>query len=639
VSLPEAQLTELRALLQRCSAYVVGADGATGSGFFVDDRLLLTCAHVVQGGTGTEVRVKPRAGDDRTATVLAALTDPADDVALVEVPPIAGEPPQPAVVLDRALSDQIDYYAVGFPTEKIVGKPGIEEIRLRGHRREGLDKADGALRLIFDAGQGLVAPGLSGGAVLSTETGAVAALVQYTNDALADAGGAAIPLARAADAFEQVAALVREPPVATRQWRDALGPLGWQALNKQWGWHRRIDVAVSGTDRCWRVGVEPIHGDDRELTAGDLPPELSLALFYWAQLRLPTRQEDVQLVGKLLSSALFPDAIAARFDRERQADDLLVRLKVDPESGLFNVPWEFVTAPWDSEGGPLAAGRTTNLVRVGPHRSPEKVSTVPTAGEAQLLGVVVWPADYELRMPQPPGAQNPKRPDVAGSLRTAAEATGLRVCILDPPTGFELDEAAQQVDPLAPVEVVHYIGFGRVDLDGPQLALLDDDGGLAWRPAAQVFKRVAESGARLFVAQFLTPPIGDEWEPIQPRTFLDALDGRVNAVVFNRVPIYAGREAWFNKELYKTLGAGETVETAVREARRRLASNPPPEDPASFAWYSLVTGDASDMRLLTPVSGQLATLRADVLPPPPQTPRPPREPATFSSGGGDALTR
>jgi cellobiose-specific phosphotransferase system component IIB len=259
-----------------------------------------------------------------------------------------------------------------------------------------------------------------------------------------------------------------------------------------------------------------------------------------------------------------------------------------------------------------------------------------------LLGIIIQPEDFEQLMPKYLGGQHVKWPiDAAEQLRAAAKSAALDVRILDPATPFELENAVEKIDPLLPIEVVHYIGFGRVDVDGPKMALLDDDGGVLWRPAGDVFKRVARSNARLFVAQFITPPTGEEWEPIQPQTFLEALDGRVNAVVFNRVPIYAGRASWFNKELYKTIGSGDTVETAVREARRRLYRNPPPEDPASFAWYTVITGDKSDMQLLQAHASRPPTggIRADAPVATPHAQLPRRNAEASPEGGRDALAR
>src|SRR5207249_674282 len=106
------KLSTLRELLKTCSAQVVGETGARGSGFFVDERLLLTCAHVAGENEGAQVEVRPFGGTPRPGTIRALRPGNALDLALVDVQAVAGEDSPPAVVLDETLVDDVDYYAV-----------------------------------------------------------------------------------------------------------------------------------------------------------------------------------------------------------------------------------------------------------------------------------------------------------------------------------------------------------------------------------------------------------------------------------------------------------------------------------------------------------------------------------------------
>ena len=569
------------------------AEAASGSGFFIDDGLLLTCAHVVKAGVGSTVSVQPLGRAKRDGTVLTVLPDSAQDLALVAVPSVAGEPPQPAVLLDAALGDNIDYFAVGFPRPPRADKHGLQELEYRGHRLRDT-RSTTASWLIIDAGSALITPGLSGGAILNAETGAVAAIVQFASDPKANFGGGGIPVAVAAACLPEVARLIDRPPPASRGWRDALGQEGWQALNQSWEMPQCVDVIITGTDSRWKVAVEPGDGTEVELTSGDLPSEVARALFYWAQMRLPTRQSEVELVGKLLSSAVFPPSMSSHFDRRRPGEELLVRLRVESDDGLFNVPWEFVTAPGATDRKPLVAGKTTNLVRVGRHRTPDRVSVAPALGAAELLGIVVDPPDLAI-------GGGDWAADAASKLEGAAACASLQVRMLERPTLSQLEEAISETPRRPPIEVVHYIGFGRTAPDGRELALLDVEGNAAFKPAPELFGLFVKSGARLLVVQLLAPPLAKaDWEPFDPRAFLGALDGRVNAVVFNRLPIAPRRASVFNRLFYSMLRRGQTVEAAVGEARRQLHSDAPDKDLVSFAWYTLLTGPKAHMQLLRP---------------------------------------
>src|SRR4051812_42163417 len=108
MALAKQTLADLRELLKAGSAQIRTGDGSTrGSGFFIDDRLLLTCAHVVKGPKGATVTVEPYGRSEREGTVVEYLPGNDKDLALVEVEQVEDEGPQPAVLLDAGIDDRV----------------------------------------------------------------------------------------------------------------------------------------------------------------------------------------------------------------------------------------------------------------------------------------------------------------------------------------------------------------------------------------------------------------------------------------------------------------------------------------------------------------------------------------------------
>jgi hypothetical protein len=597
------QLQALRDLLKECAAQIVSPDGAAqGSGFFIDDEHLLTCAHVVKGPVGAEVIVRPFRRQERKGTIVECLPDETDDLALVKSTPLTSEEPLAAVVLDKAMDDDVTYYAVGYPREELLGDSGLEEIAYTANRRWTSGGTSVAL-LMFHAGQATVTSGLSGGAVLNSRSGAVVGLVQYATRSTPGAGGGAIPITRAAIKFELVRRYLDDPPLATRRWRDVLGQDAWQGLNKPSGWFRTVDVVVGGQRNRWRVKVDPDESDGLEIRVKDFPEELAEALFQWAQRRRIRGRNDVLLLGRLLEKALFPEPVASRIRAARGADELLIRLNVDPDSKLFDVPWEFVTLTSNGKEEQVATESGLGFVRVAAHGDETSVDTLAFDGEAKVLGIVIEPEDWRERMPKfvdPSKVEWPKQGDIMQRLQEAVGgASRFSLIPLQNPIPSQIEEAAVP-PPDTSIEVVHYVGFGSMFGGEASFAVSDGEDGVQWRRADDFFSWVADSGARLLVVQFALPPFGSEWDPVPPETFLAALSKRVNAVVFTRFPLHARQLLGFNTELYSGLSEGTSIEIAVQAARRVVRSNEPLGDAAVFGSFALVTGQRADMRLVTP---------------------------------------
>ena len=596
-----ANLRALRELLFDCTALVTGFDGGRGTGFFVDDGLLLTCAHVVAGPKGSPVKVKPEGREERPGKVAEYLKGISVDLALVEADALQGEPLQPAVVLDRMLSDQVMYLAVGYPTGVIDPNPGSEEREYKGHRR----RADDMSLLIFDDNQTAVTKGISGGAVLNPETGAVVGLVQYTNRATEPSGGGAIPIERAYAKLDKVKALVDNPPLAAGRWKELLGEAAWLALGKQASGLVPLDLTIKRSGATWTVCIA--DGDETAMSAQNLAPDVATALFKWAQWRRIRGTKDVTLLGRLLGSAAFPAPVVQRIAKSGLSDELLVRLRFagdgddgDDEEDLANVPWEFATIERAGRIARLAADRGVALTRLATHEEPEKAKTAPPNAKAQVLGIVIAPDEWQGQMPSVRTAdgpvQWPSRAEITGELERAVRGNrGMTFGLLENPSPFPLQQQLEKLGTTeSKVDVVHYIGFCRGDAN----IALSGPGGVAWRPAKEVLGWIFDSGARLVVMEFALPPSGNDWDPMPPSRLL-TLRGRTNAVLFTRYPVHPWQFATFNRAFYAALES-KPVELAVQSARMQLAGDQPVDDATGFGWFTLITGPAAGMRVVPP---------------------------------------
>ena len=616
MALPDETLEKLRAIVTESSAQLqpVG-EGGRGTGFFIDEGLVLTCAHVVKRD-GVKVVVRPYRREDREGTVVGF--NEAEDLALVEVPKPGDGQPQPAVVLDTGMTDGT-YSVTGYPRDDLKGDPGLSTIDYRSHLSLG---KTGVLRLIFEAGQEIVTSGLSGGAVLNRDTGAVVGVVQYSRDTREDSGGGAIPIERAVAAFPDVARRAERPPPATRPWRDVLGRDAWGALGKAVGWRPSLDLVLTGSKRTWGIRIDPDEPKAVDRTARDIPDEVVEALFEWAEWRRMRTSASVSKLGRHLGQAVFPTPVAERILRERADGNPLLRLRIEPESDLFNVPWEFLAIADGDRSVPIAAELRMGFTRVANHPDPDKVRTVPQRAEARILAIVVQPPAWQERMPTigtDPGAVPwPEEGEIGRRLQSAIQdIRTLRVTLLDNPQRSDIRKAIDAAEEeQAPFDIVHYIGFGRgdaADVAKARLAIGDGYDGAEFRSAGDVFDWVKDSHARLFVAELALPPMSEEWEAVPPRVFLGALGGAFNAVVSTRF-VHPRQFAWFNDVLYEAIGEGKSIEDAVQEARTEVRENDT-IDAAGFGWFTLLTGPRSDTRFVLP-STQTAPGRSATSEPP-----------------------
>jgi hypothetical protein len=457
-----------------------------------------------------------------------------------------------------------------------------------------VDNTTGLLQqLQLEAGR-QVTWGLSGGPVLNTAAGAITAVVRSSKDPTSALGGGAIPISKAAEAFEEVKQAMTEPPLAIRRWRDTLGKELWQQLGRSWEMRARVDLIVKGARHKWSITTDPTGAPAVEISGRDLGDDVTEAMFRWAQRRRISANEEVELLGRLLARALFPLEVAAHLKVLANADKVLVRLHVAPETKLADIPWELAAVPGQNDKY-LAADSGFQFVRVDDTAS---VAVPPMeVAQTRVLAVVGLPPRWIF--PKIYGEQTyqwPRVKDIWDKLKENFAGTRFAMEPLENPEPFDVRDALRSKT----FDVLHYIGVGRIGKYGQaQLSLVDrSEGDGTWQDANEVLSWAAASRVRLVVLEFTLPPADQVVEPVTASALGDMLEGSISAVVYTRFPVHPRQFQSFNRLLYLHLRDGGSVETAVQRGRGMLASNRSVEDAAGFGWFSLVTGPRSDIRLV-----------------------------------------
>src|ERR1700740_64809 len=346
--LDDSIITSLEELVKECTARIrrLNQSSGGGTGFFIDNRHLITCKHVVKDAK--EVTVEPYGRVTRFGTV--AEEDAQSDLVLLETEPVAGERPQTAVALNDRLGPRGEFLLAGYPQDPMA-PGGIEVRKYSGARRDANNKQ--VMNLVLDAGNN-VTFGQSGGALIDTSSGAVVAIARYSKAPKGILGGGCVPVSVAAAHFELVKRYADYPPNAVRAWREALGESAWIKLYQVWMMQGSLDIHVAGKRSRWRVDVErtnpcdPSEAKDprRDGTIEDLGDGVADVVFEWAHRSVVHSEDQVKLFGRLLSRALFRPRLMADFQAALSNDKTIVRLVID-DRDLVDVPWELAALPAD----------------------------------------------------------------------------------------------------------------------------------------------------------------------------------------------------------------------------------------------------------------------------------------------------
>ena len=586
-------IERLKDVVRKATALVINEDGSTGTAFFISDGLLLTCEHVAK--QKQTVKIKPSGRPPRAADVIR--TDPRSDLALLSSHQVQGEQPC-CVVLDQTLY-QGDCFVAGFPREDDQA-PGSEVFDVSAHPRQDLEGGDQVLEI--EPGV-IITSGMSGGPVVSARSGAVIGIIRTSKDPVRALGGGAIPVSRAVGVFEQVAELLPKSTLAMASWRDALGRDNWQRLGKSWNIEEFIDLKVSGQRNRWLIGMDQA-GLGLDLTGRDLGEEVSEAIFHWSRRRHARSVAEVALLGRLLSSALFPQSIADHLSSVSQADNIFVRLHVERGNDLAGIPWELAAIPCEKNRF-LAADLKFRFARVVDNPT---IPTTPAAPKSpanvNVLAVVARPEHWkypQVRRPYGKPYEWPTAADIFSRLRDSIERTKFKVVQPNSPQPSDVRGALEDgARSGRPCDVLHYVGIGQQGADGkPQIMFVDDEGDESWEDTQSILEAAARTGVRLVVLELMQPPEGQDYEPLSHHALCDVVGGSVNDVVLTHLPVHPKQCQKFNDKFYEVLGSGESIETAVQLARYKLMYDRPMDDAAGFGWFTIVTGPQSGVCLVS----------------------------------------
>ena len=519
MTLPDSTLDRLKPLLKAATALVVGDGRPVGSAVFVSPDLLLTCEHVVRRA-GLQV-VRPFDGRPPVDVTLACPASEERDLALLRLDTADVDPDQACAALGRGLVDG-RFSISGFPRED-GASPGLELRDVSGGAR--LDVTSGVEQMLQLAPGTILTLGNIGGPVLSHETGAVVALVRssrHTDDAL---GGSAVPVAVAAEVFDDVARLLKDPPVALRPWRDALGRGAWASLGHAWDLDAQVElVVVQGAGSSWTIGVEePPIGRVKD-QVGDLGSDIGDALFRWAQRQRIREDDEVRVLGRLLAGALFPPAFAQELARLRGADRVVVRVNIPSGSSLADIPWELCTVPGTQDRF-LAADDDYLLVRTLADPTDRVPGSDRTDDVVRVAAVVALPTTWEY--PVVYGDDRYGYPSAGELAEGLVEAVAgnqggpLRAQPLVNPRPGDIRATYVGGEP-ARFGIFHLMGVGRTSRDDRvQVALVNERDlgdsrkvGPKWESLETVLAAAVDAGATVAVLQFLLPSVDARDEPV-----------------------------------------------------------------------------------------------------------------------------
>jgi hypothetical protein len=170
-------------LLPRCTAKLsIPGKAGYGTGFFVANGLILTCAHVVKDTENIPIKVCWQDQEDFAEAVIDFyLPDPYDLALLRFTPPISD---LPCVYLEESVQPEDKLYCYGYTDNFPQGESVTFEC-------EGFT-GDNPSLLKFKDGQ--TRPGLSGSPLLNLRTGKVCGMVKFTRDRSSNLGGGGVDI-------------------------------------------------------------------------------------------------------------------------------------------------------------------------------------------------------------------------------------------------------------------------------------------------------------------------------------------------------------------------------------------------------------------------------------------------------------
>ena len=186
-----------------------------GTGFFVGEGAILTCAHVVNAvEVGDTVKFVWQ-DQEHDATIAQKIPATQADVALLRFVPFSSN--LPCVCLGETANVRQQVYTYGFPNDfQAGGFPATGQLDGQGQ------DIDGAEILAFSPMR--VKPGRSGSPLLNLDTGYVCGIIKLTQGQQGNFGGGAVPTSEILKALPEVAQLQAAFHQKSAVWTDLLPP-------------------------------------------------------------------------------------------------------------------------------------------------------------------------------------------------------------------------------------------------------------------------------------------------------------------------------------------------------------------------------------------------------------------------------
>ena len=288
------------------------------------------------------------------------------------------------------------------------------------------------------------------------------------------------------------------------------------------------------------------------------------------------------------------------------ADSVLVRLHVDEDNILADIPWELAAVPLPGDGDEVryvAADRKLRFARVvdKPDNSSPSVAPKP---QANVLLAVAQPSGWKYKDVRGRGGDPDKWPDQDMMRKLFCNSIDVKAFTVhwprSPGQGSLYDELEDAHKAGRPFDVLHYMGTGDQENGKASIVFAGDHGQVWWADVRNLLGAAARFGVRLVVLELMLPPEDHDFEQLAYRAVRKVIGGSVEAAVLTNLSVHPGQCEIFNSKFYEALGRGETVERAAQLARHDLHSINPVGDAAGFGCFSIVTGPQSDMCLVSP---------------------------------------
>jgi hypothetical protein len=322
--------------------------------------------------------------------------------------------------------------------------------------------------------------------------------------------------------------------------------------------------------------VRAERSDDAQETGQiQLPPRIrrTIDVFAdWLRHGKISRRAELEVLGSWLFTVLFDEKVQ-RFLMDAMRDSsqtdritggrLRVRLCFGADAlGLRHWPWEFLYCPEEVNERGFFFATETDLILSRYHQRSQPLDAIAPGDRLRVLPVVA----------QPRGLPDIRESSFLRPLKRLQQRLPIEFeAVIRQKNIQELRDALQAERP----DILHFIGYGRIHNDVPEIALAEGVQGAAWIPEKTFVEYLTEvrSELRLVFLHLCKPSYGSlpedligSFVALAPRLLLT----RVQAVVAMHYPISNEAAKVFLPKFYEELADGKPIDEAVFAARQNL---------------------------------------------------------------------